>query len=510
MTAHSDPMALMSSFVLPSGARWGDSATPLQRDDARSVFSDSEQRRHWIGRARGYAKTTDAAAITLAALLTGMVAPEHPAFVAAGDAEQAALLRDSIEGFVNRTDGLGGRVTLGNWRVTMANGAQLRVMSADGGSAFGVRPSLLVLDELAQWNDTRSARRLYEALITSLAKIPGSRCVIITTAGTPTHWSHKVYTSALKHSDLWRVSSVHGPAPWTSTREIESDRETLGDAAVQRLYFNEWTVADDALIGTEELKDATQSYESLPGVSGVKYAWGVDIGVVNDSTVVAVAHAEKAVTDGVFLGNRVIVDRVWRWTGTRIRPVNFGEVEATIKAHRSEYPGTMYVDPSQARDLVERLRACGIPSQLYDFTATSVGVLASTLLRLFRSRLIWIPNIPTLIQELGDVRLRENSVGTLRMDHVSGGHDDQAVAISLAAQALVQAPTGGRPIAWSDEDLSDFALGTARALGQVPQPVKLLSRAFGGDSAMPDRVIDNSEEDAPKFTPGATTKSPYA
>ncbi len=506
MTSAEQALDLLATFVLPDGQRWGTAATPLQWEDARSIFSDSQQRRHWLGRARGYAKTTDVAGMTLAALLTGMVAPEHPAFVAAGDSEQAALLRDSIEGFVNRTDGLGGRLTLNNFRVTATNGAELRVMSADGGSAFGVRPSWLILDELCQWGDTRGARRLYEALVTSLAKIPGSRCVIITTAGTPTHWSHKVYESALKHSDLWRVSMVHGPAPWTSTREIESDRETLGDAAVQRLYYNEFTQADDALIGTEELKDATQPYEFLPGVPGTNYTWGVDIGTVNDSTVVAVAHAERAVVDGVPVGKRVIVDRVWRWTGTRIRPVNFGEVEATIKEHRAEYPGPMYVDPSQARDLVERLRAAEIPAKFYDFGSTSVGVLAQTLLRLFRSRLIWIPNIPALIQELGDVRMKENSVGMLRMDHLSGKHDDQAVAISLAAQALVKPPVRSGIIFGDDND----GTPTHDLTGQPFRP--FLGGGMVGNSALPDRVIFNTEddEDAPKFTPGATAVSPFA
>jgi hypothetical protein len=46
--------------------------------------------------------------------------------------------------------------------------------------------------------------------------------------------------------------------------------------------------------------------------------------------------------------------------------------------------------------------------------------------------------------------------------------------------------------------------------------VPFISQSFVGTSAMPDRVVDNTDSDdeeeaaEPKFTPGATTKSPYA
>jgi hypothetical protein len=494
-----NPVDLLATFVLPDDRRWGDAATAVQWADARAIFSDAPQRRHWLGRARGYAKTTDVAGMTLAALLTGLVRPEHPAYVAAGDQDQAALLRDSIEGFVNRTPGLGGRLTIGNWKVTANGGAELRVMSADGGSAFGIRPSWLVLDELCQFGDTRGARRLYEALVTSLAKIPDSRCIIITTAGTPTHWSHKVYDSATKNSDLWRVSMIDGPAPWTSTREIESDRLTLGDAAVERLYYNRFTIADDALLGTEELNDASVLQGPLPGVKGIDYRWGIDVGVVNDATVVCVCHAESANKDGVYLGQRVILDRIWTWKGTRRNPVNFADVEATITANWAEYPGMVNVDPSQARDLVQRLRAKDIPTHIFDFTSTSVGILASTLLRLFRSRLIWIPKDPELLAELGDVRLRENSVGTLRMDHVSGGHDDRAQALALACQSLNSGP---KPAWIFTEDVSFVEL--ANETLYVPH---------GNFAIHPDDAFayPQDEDRDPDLPPrGTTQQSPWA
>ena len=51
-----------------------------------------------------------------------------------------------------------------------------------------------------------------------------------------------------------------------------------------------------------------------------------------------------------------------------------------------------------------------------------------------------------LTDELLNVRLRTNSAGTVRLDHASGGHDDQAVALALAIHGVaeLEASRGGR------------------------------------------------------------------
>ena len=443
-----DPLDLLAVLVLPDGRRWGDAATPEQWDDARAVFSPDGPRRHWIGRARGYAKTTDMGAFSLVALLVGIITPSWPGYVAAADRDQAGLLRDSIEDFVRRTPELRSQLRVDNWKITARSHAELNVLAADSSGVYGLRPRWLVLDELCQWSDVRGSKRIYEALTTSLAKIPDSRLMIITTAGTPEHFSKKVYDSALKHPELWRVHMIDGPAPWTSTKEIEADREVLGDSAVERLYYNRFTQADDALISGAELTDAEVLHGPQPPLPDRWYAWGLDVGLVNDATVLTICHSEPTRDDSGVPRNRVVLDRIWRWHGTRRRPVDMAEVEATIVEYFPAYKGAVYVDPHQAGYLMGRLHQRGIPAIQYDFTSTSVGVLASTLLRLFRSRMIWLPKDQELADELGAVRLVENSVGTLRLQHVSGGHDDQAVALALAAEALAT-PVGG-PVIYAD------------------------------------------------------------
>ena len=80
--------------------------------------------------------------------------------------------------------------------VALRSGTVLEVMAADASSAYGLLPSMLFLDELCQWPKTANAKEFYVALTSALPKVPGSRLVVMTTAGDPAHWSKKIYDQA--------------------------------------------------------------------------------------------------------------------------------------------------------------------------------------------------------------------------------------------------------------------------------------------------------------------------
>jgi hypothetical protein len=68
----------------------------------------------------------------------------------------------------------------------------------------------------------------------------------------------------------------------------------------------------------------------------------------------------------------------------------------------------------------------------------SVGRLALALHQAIRNR-IAVPDDELLIDELIAVRLRKNGLGVYRLDHDSGGHDDQAVTLVLGVHWLLEA-----------------------------------------------------------------------
>jgi non-ribosomal peptide synthetase component F len=74
---------------------------------------------------------------------------------------------------------------------------------------------------------------------------------------------------------------------------------------------------------------------------------------------------------------------------------------------------------------------------VWNFTATSVGQVATALVQTFRNHQITVPDVGSLKAELIAVRLRESAPGVTRLDHHRGGHDDQAVAIGMACHILI-------------------------------------------------------------------------
>ena len=218
----SGALDLVASLRLEDGRPWGSVALPFQWADVRAFLDPDGPRRHYELRARGMAKTGDAAALALALLVTE--APERSrSYAYASDADQSSLLLDSIVGYVERT-GLSDLVEITGRTITCrATGATLSVESSDSASAFGLRPWLLVVDEVAQWPDTRSHAKLWGAIVSSVGKVKGARLLVMSSAGSPSHPAFKRWQVA-ESSEHWRASIECWPLPVVVIRRCRRRR----------------------------------------------------------------------------------------------------------------------------------------------------------------------------------------------------------------------------------------------------------------------------------------------
>jgi len=465
---------LLAALVLENGARWGDVAAPWQWTDAEAILDEHSGTPYsFLTRSRGGSKTDDLAGMSLAVMLA-QLAPGSRLYGVAADLDQGRLLVQSIEGFARRTPELAGALDLGAYRVAASRaGTTLEVLPADGPGAWGLRPSFLVVDELAAWPATAGAANLWSAVTSSAAKVPGCRMAVLTTAGDPAHWSRKVLTHALA-DPLWRVNEVLGPAPWLDSAKVAEQRRRLPESIFRRLFENEWTSGEDRLVAAEDLAACVTLDGPLDPRPGTRYVIGLDIGLKRDSTVAAVCHLDGAV---------VTLDRLAVWSGSRLRPVQLGEVEEWLAKAARDYRASVVVDPWQAAQLTERLRRRGVKMSEYAFSAQSVGRLASTLYQLLRERALRLPDDPALLDELANVRLRETSPGVLRMDHDSGRHDDRAIALALAAHRLVERGESRPAVISIPRGRIDDARPQRRATARLPvhgrDAVEQLADAIG-------------------------------
>ena len=346
------------------------------------------------------------------------------------------------------------------------------VESADAASAYGHLPYFVVVDELAQWPTTRSSRALWEGLISGLPKRPDSRLVVLTTAGDPVHWSHRILDEA-RNSQRWRVSEMPGPLPWADPDDLAEQARLLTASAYARLHLNRWTGGEDRLVSPEDLAACVRLDGPLPPSIGNRYVIGLDLGLKNDRTALTVCHAERPSPGEP---PRVVLDRIQVLSGSRDRPVELATVEAIAHEAATAYRAPIRLDPWQAIGLAQRLRARGLTVEEWTFSPVSVGRLAMNLHLLLREHRVALPDDAALLDELGTVRLKETTPGVFRMDHDSNRHDDRAVSLGLAALALTErVEHGPGRITVASGTIDRDRLGHDRARARIaPTPAYLL------------------------------------
>jgi phage terminase large subunit-like protein len=492
-----DPLDLLAALVLEDGRRWGDVAEPWQWRLAEWVFDDRASPNRWESRPRGGSKSTDIAGISMVAMLTVDPAGSR-SYAIAVDRDQGRLISEAAAGFVARTPALASALTVDSYKVSASSGSTLEVLAADAASTWGLKPRRVVCDEFCQWPSTANAKGVWTAILTSMGKVAGAKLLCTSTSGDPAHWSHGVYETALK-SKAWTVQETPGPLPWASEDFLAEQRLILPDSVYRRLHLNEWCASEDRLTNLDDVRACVTLDGPLDHAPGHQYVLALDLGVRNDRTVAAVMHSERLIeSDGRDVVQRMVLDRMEVWAGTRDKPVDLGAVEQWVEFTARAYRARVICDPWQAIAMVQRLRSRGLQVEEFNFSQASNGPLAVALHTTIRDHRLAIPDDEALIEELVNVRLVETAPNVYRIEHDPDKHNDRAITLAMAVQQLATTPRPGGPILYTADELrqEDFnvALAQARANGLLPEPVPLLGRAFGGHSAMPDSVSRDDED----------------
>jgi phage terminase large subunit-like protein len=431
---------LLAGLVLESGHRWGEVATPWQWADARSILApgDGDPLLHFLTRPRSGSKTSDLAGMTAAALVE-QVPPGGRCYAIAADRDQARLLVDSLAGFVSRTPGLPGAISVDRYTAVTPAGARLEIIPADAASSYGLRGTLFVVDELTQWPSAN--RDVWVSILSAIPKVPGCRLVTLASAGDPAHWSYAIRERA-RVSDAWRLHEVPGPVPWVSESALLEQRALLTDSQYARLHLNKWTASEDRLVSIDGLQAAVTLAGPQDYQPGNLYRIGVDLGLRHDRTAIAICHAERAI--GKARTRRVVLDRMIVFAGSKADEVRLGEVEETLlEAWRQFGRPPVRLDPWQGIGLAQRLRSRGVTVQEWSYSPQRYGAIASTLYTLLRDGLLDLYPDDDLMDELANVRLQETLPGLVRVQHDPGRHEDRCVALGFAAVALLEKPFGG-------------------------------------------------------------------
>lgn len=360
------------------------------------------------------------------------------------------------------------------------------VLPADGASAYGLRPSLLVADEFAQWPDTPNTRTLWEAALSSLSKTAAARLVILTTAGSPEHPSWKLLGQAREAPERWRLNEVPGPTPWLDPGVLAEQRRLLLPSQYARLHLNRWTAPEDRLSSRAEVLACIGHEGPVDREPGRRYVVTVDLGLKRDRTVVAVTSVPST-------GERVVrLDRIDVWRGTPARPVRLSDVEEHVREAARHYRCKVRGDPWQAVGMYQKLRSRRIAVEEFVFTPTSASRIAVRLFMAIRDHTVDLPDDPDLIDELAAVRLVEKAPKVWKLDTTAGRHDDRAVALAMAVDYLTARGSGG--------PLRVSSVATRHIDARPVRPGR--HRVTGARLSSSESIVERRRQDFPTHEPG--------
>jgi len=242
--------------TLPEDGRpLGEIMAPFQVED----FTGLDQHRHaFLERPRGHSKTFDAAVEVATELMVGR--PGSQAYAIAADEDQARLLLTDVQGIFRRSPLLAPLMKPTKLGLEVkATGSKLTVLPSNAPSAYGLRPDLIIADEVAEWRD----RAMWDALYTASGKRPRCRIIVIGTAGfDKTGIAWEIREIAQREAD-WFFSSREQCAPWIDPLWLAAQERTLPAHVFARLHLNRWVDGQGAFLSAEEVNDVFADFPDL-------------------------------------------------------------------------------------------------------------------------------------------------------------------------------------------------------------------------------------------------------
>jgi hypothetical protein len=382
-------------------------------------------RRLWSERPRGHAKTSDLGIMATWALL---FAPRPVVGIAAaGDRDQAALLRSSIQTLARLNPWIGSILDIQTWRVVNPKtGAALDILSSDVATSFGQLPDFIIADEVSHWPEGKGDA-LWHSILSAAAKRANCLLCAILNAGFTEHFAWTT-REKVRVDPGWHFSHLDGPrATWITESRLDEQRRLLPAVVFDRLWGNVWASGlGDALQGADILAALTEA-GPLDG-SEREYVWfgGLDLSVSRDASACVIVGRTQA--------GRLRLATVRAWVPPKGGKVDLPLIRDSVLGLSKQFPGVQIgYDQYQAelmRADVERMGVSMIP---VSFSGKPAQEMASELLEAFASRRVGLYRDAALVDDLRRLRIKESVAGwKLDPPRTATGHGDRGIAFAMA------------------------------------------------------------------------------
>lgn len=224
---------------------------PWQKDIIRAWYATDAKGRRTVRTgllsvARKNGKSGLCAAIALAHLLGPEQERRGQIVVGATDRDQSALIFDEVVAFIEDNEDFAGRVNVKRHEKViedLESGSKFRALSSDAKKAHGLSPSVVILDELAQWG-SGAGRALYDALTTAQGARREPLVVVISTQSAD---EHNLMSTLVDYAKAVAAGSIADPTFAGFVYEIPEDLDVFDE--------KNWMLANPAISDFRDLQD---------------------------------------------------------------------------------------------------------------------------------------------------------------------------------------------------------------------------------------------------------------
>jgi phage terminase large subunit-like protein len=295
---------------------------PWQREIISSWYAEEDGERvvrtGLLSMARKNGKTGLASALALCHLLGPESERRGQVVVGATDRDQSALIFDEVVAFIEDSEAFTADCNVQRHAKViehLPSGSKLRALSSDAKKAHGLSPSVVILDELAQWG-TGAGRALYDALTTASGARRSPLTIIISTQSAD---DHSLMSQLVDYAKAVRAGSIEDPTfsgfvyeipiemdvfhepNWRLANPAIGDFRSVEDmrvlaerakrmpsmeAAFRNLFANQRVDAEERWIPAPEW-DSCRAEIDLDSLVGERCIGGLDLGSVRDLTAFA-------------------------------------------------------------------------------------------------------------------------------------------------------------------------------------------------------------------------------
>ena len=210
-----------------------------------------------VGRKNG--KSGLASTLALCHLAGPLAEPRGEILVAATDRDQSGLIYDEVVALIEDDPELMARCNIKRHEKTIKDvvtGSTFAALSSDAKKAHGFSPSVVILDELAQWGDTKAGRGLYDALTTAQG---GRKEPLVIIIGTQAASANALMSKLVDYAKAINAGEIVDSRFKGFIYEVPEDMDVFDEAT--------WPLANPALgsfRSIEDMRELAERAQRLP------------------------------------------------------------------------------------------------------------------------------------------------------------------------------------------------------------------------------------------------------